>query len=495
MIPFFKILHIDENGIETNLNSFISDFQTSQVSEAKKNNLNLNLKNPNNKLNNINFKRDDSTIKVYLDWEPIVSQDPLIVSNIDTINWNTNDKGQNSIKIKSLDKTGLFLSKLWSFAYSDQTPNPYVGGVGLKADEGIRHVVESSQDNLPESEWITFNNVVSTKSDGTAFTKDVNTAKTWKPLYEWLNEFSTAESTEDNRTYVYYLDENRDLHWHYPWQKQTTNLTSTIDSLVTTIPVISTSSYADSGVILIEDEQITYTAKTSTSFTGASRGANGSSADSHVSGEEVTGQKIQTGVGGVYSMKINTDGDGEYNMIIYNAGKVPENYEYLWYEIDESELGGNLKMKFYDWKDISLSTFNTEKVWTDPVTGFVWTDNDSNYPKPNGSALSGGNPWHPSWKSSLVITSDDDYQSEFITHILNKGRQKALAFFRTGREKFKAEVNFKGTTYYKVNDLITLFQVRQGITKRLRVKEVRHNVIGGWTTNILLETDEAVSAS
>jgi len=54
-----------------------------------------------------------------------------------------------------------------------------------------------------------------------------------------------------------------------------------IDNSVSTIPVDSTTGFATTGTILIGSELITYSGKTSTTFTGATRGAEGTTATSH----------------------------------------------------------------------------------------------------------------------------------------------------------------------------------------------------------------------
>jgi len=54
-----------------------------------------------------------------------------------------------------------------------------------------------------------------------------------------------------------------------------------IDNAVTTIPVDSTTGFASTGTILIGSELITYSGKTSTTFTGATRGAEGTTAAAH----------------------------------------------------------------------------------------------------------------------------------------------------------------------------------------------------------------------
>jgi hypothetical protein len=68
----------------------------------------------------------------------------------------------------------------------------------------------------------------------------------------------------------------------------TTTLNGGIDAVVTTITVVSTSAFPTSGRLDIGTELITYTGKTPTTFTGCVRGANGSTAASHLTGATVT---------------------------------------------------------------------------------------------------------------------------------------------------------------------------------------------------------------
>ena len=78
-----------------------------------------------------------------------------------------------------------------------------------------------------------------------------------------------------------------DLHIKQEDDTVTTTLTSAIDDDDTTIPVSSTSSFDSTGTIIIDSENITYTGTTSTTFTGATRGAESTTAASHDSGATV----------------------------------------------------------------------------------------------------------------------------------------------------------------------------------------------------------------
>ena len=74
-------------------------------------------------------------------------------------------------------------------------------------------------------------------------------------------------------------------------QNPITTITGTtneaLDDSETAIDMVSTKQFATSGTILIGSEQITYTGKSTTALTGATRGANSTSAASHSDGAAV----------------------------------------------------------------------------------------------------------------------------------------------------------------------------------------------------------------
>lgn len=71
-----------------------------------------------------------------------------------------------------------------------------------------------------------------------------------------------------------------------------TTLTSTINSSIATIPVLFTTGFPSSGKLIIEDEHISYTAKTSTSFTGCVRGVDSTTNTSHNDGYVVSSTSL-----------------------------------------------------------------------------------------------------------------------------------------------------------------------------------------------------------
>jgi len=471
MIPFYKILHTDVDGVETNLNQYTLDFNISKGTEAKKNTITLNLTNANSKLNDINFITDDSSIKCYLDWNPITTQDPIISSTLNALSYGLDNKGKAKQKLKATDKTGLFLSKLWSQSIQQSS--------SIKVDAAVKQVIGHIND-FDTGTSVTTNNVATTKADGSAFDIDVDIAKTWKPGYEWLNELSQPNYTGEDRPYVYWVDEDNDLHWTYPFQKPNTTLSSTIDAIVTTVPVTSTVGYPDSGTFVIDDEIIAYSSKDSTNFLGCTRGYGFSSANSHTSGVTVTGQVLEEGTDDVYKMNIDTTDEGTYNFIIYNAGETPAGYEYLDYTLDETDIGKKFKMKFYDWKQIANDLSNTER-------------RNTGYGTTTGSYPDGGYPYTTSW--AAVVADDGEYQDAFIAEIVSRAENKAKSFFIGGQQRFKATIQMRGNLDFESNELVSVVSNKYGLTNFLRIKDIKHQLNSkGWITDMELSTDvDAIS--
>jgi hypothetical protein len=74
-----------------------------------------------------------------------------------------------------------------------------------------------------------------------------------------------------------------------------TDLDGGIDAVVTTINVTSAADFASSGQFRINDEVCTYTGKTATSFTGVTRGADNTTAASHLD-TDIVGERFSSGV-------------------------------------------------------------------------------------------------------------------------------------------------------------------------------------------------------
>ena len=121
-----------------------------------------------------------------------------------------------------------------------------------------------------------------------------------------------------------------------------TLLNGTINNSVTTVVVTSTTGFSATGTILIDSELITYTAITATTFTGCTRGTNGTTAASHTTGATVYNASTFTGWGQSISTTTFTQirlwseaNFGEYLLINPSNGPM-----YLW--IPSYNVSGNL---------------------------------------------------------------------------------------------------------------------------------------------------------
>ena len=82
---------------------------------------------------------------------------------------------------------------------------------------------------------------------------------------------------------LYVLNYNQYINSYITQEDEitTTTLDGALTDSATTITVASTTGFDSSGTIFIENEQITYTGTSSTTFTGATRGANNTTAAAH----------------------------------------------------------------------------------------------------------------------------------------------------------------------------------------------------------------------
>ena len=109
-----------------------------------------------------------------------------------------------------------------------------------------------------------------------------------------LRKSSTLGNASRHLSYIDY----KEYMDHFIRQEDdtvTTTLSSGINSSVTTVPVSSASSFESTGTIIINEESMTYTGTTSTSFTGVTRAAESTTAASHDSGDTVA----QISAGGI----------------------------------------------------------------------------------------------------------------------------------------------------------------------------------------------------
>ena len=113
---------------------------------------------------------------------------------------------------------------------------------------------------------------------------------------------------------------------------ETTTLSQSHTDSVTTITVTRTSGFDSTGTLYVGNEQITYTAiGSSTTFTGATRGANGTTASAHNSAVQVA----QFDSGGIPQYVIRTP-DNNYILYPYPTKSFSIKYDYFTFPSDMS---------------------------------------------------------------------------------------------------------------------------------------------------------------
>ena len=114
---------------------------------------------------------------------------------------------------------------------------------------------------------------------------------------------------------------------------KSTTLDGALTDSATTITVVSTTDFASSGTLFVGNEQITYTGTTSTTFTGATRGANSTTAAAHDSGTTVA----QFDQGGVPEHVVRTP-DNNYLLYPFPNKSYSIKFDYFTFPSDMSEL-------------------------------------------------------------------------------------------------------------------------------------------------------------
>ena len=114
----------------------------------------------------------------------------------------------------------------------------------------------------------------------------------------------------------------------------TTTLSQSHTDSVTTITVASTTGFDSSGTLFIGNEQVTYTGTTSTTFTGATRGAGSTTASAHDSG----GQVAQFTDGGLPQFIVRTP-DNNYLLYPFPTKSYSIKFDYFTFPSDMSAHG------------------------------------------------------------------------------------------------------------------------------------------------------------
>jgi len=359
------------------------------------------------------------------------------------------------INVKCVDKTYVLFNRILAKAftatdgltapemiqkvirYSSQNPEGLFQGTA--GDAGTRYDVDARL--VSESGYIT-DTRRNTKEDGSANANtdfpEVELAKVWKPVYEWIKDLSQVEMTNSvteqgdvlvyGRPFIFWVDESNAFHWVYP------------------------SDTPDSTIVVGTDEV---------------RNANMSKSVFDVT-----------------------------NMIIYNVGDDMYGTGLYYYAVDLTSKVRTLKMRYVPMTDISKKWISA-----DYATGTLAADRDGApagkpVPQfPTSYPLSACVfPPTENFANVASISDDGDYNDALRERCLAEGDKRAKALLSgLSNARWKGTVTMKGTIY-AAGDLIKFTDDRIGLNEVLiRVMTVRHSFNkNGWQTTLELEQDTDV---
>lgn len=437
------------------------------------------------------------------------SADLIMSAEIQEINTKTDSK-TTQVKLSCVDKVYVILNVLWSSNYLEdgdfntaplmvQNVIRWASSNGIQGKKGY----DSNGDfvlNGPyqidarlESEG---GFIEDTRQDGTAF-PTTSLAKVFKPIYEWLDELSSLEQTNDfdgtesednpvqDRNMMYYIDQNNKFHWFYPKDQVVASLTTAIASSgsITTIEVDSTDNFDSKGTVQIGAEMFEYTGTTSTSFTGVTRSTDNTSAEAHAVGDDVSSyQVIEEGDITKGSRVLKSDVTLKtydiINAVIFNAGDDMNGSGILGFFYDKTTESPKLKMVYKAWTTIARDMKRTEKVKGTQLgaTTITHVDGDE-YDYPSDYTFYGVGQSLPWWNPGADIDSDSDFNNSLRDAATYAGKYKAKQLTSSrGNQRYKGTVTLQFRRFNPGN-LVKYTSGLSGLRgKFLRIKKAQYNL-------------------
>jgi hypothetical protein len=475
--------------------------------------------------NDIRFKEGD-VIKIYakqlLDSYSAIdtsdtSPDLLMTGEVEEVTVRL-EAASAKVTLSVVDKTYVILNKVFT--------KPIRASDNLTTPEAVQLVIQGVTDEV-ESDGVSFDNngdpvnngiygvdarlasdggfIEDERIDGSSFPV-VSISKVYKPAYEWIQELSSLEYTNDflgadnadsptqDRQMIFYMDEKNKFHWFYPRDAVNNTLSSAINSSTTTIPLTDASTFPTAGTVFIGAERIDYTGKSTNDLTGATRGANNSTATSHSSGALVT-TAIQIVEGSVASSHVFRGGSMTkktfdiINYVIFNCGKDLRGNGITHYHFERSTKSKTLKGTYKPYTEVARELFKAELdegnlIEDNTQTTFNW---QGNFYKADTYGFT------TTWGIDTTGFSDSDYNSAFRARckVLGKGKAETLTK-RRGSPRWKGTLNMEFKRY-TAGEQVEFTSTRAGINYQpLRIKKVRYviNKSGG-QVSLDVEEDEA----
>lgn len=344
-----------------------------------------------------------------------------------------------------------------------------------------------------------------------------------KPIYEFIEEISQTENTNSQteidadtyvarRKYRFRIDERNRFLWFYPGNSATSLLASDITAASTTITISSADmgNFQSSGRIQIDKELIDYTAKTTDSFTGCTRGVNNTTAAAHSSGATVfSDYNIIVGDSSTGFTVLNASLTKKVfdvvNHVIFRVGNDMNNSAIVDHYFHRESTLGVLRTVEKPYEDVAKKlkqdeldyatklgktslTKSTDTAGT-TVSGDVYeypADYNDFYPADAASKL-------PHWDPGASIASDTAFNSSFRVAAVKEGTNKAVALCsQRAKARWAGNIDLVGVKILP-GEMIVFTDTRHGLKRvPLRVKGVNHNITkNGWVTTLDVEEDDA----
>lgn len=532
----------------------VESINVKKDSQAKESHASITLKNPIDKVvsgfnqpftlynrdtNDIQFKEGDS-IKIYgaeidsfraLDTSAD-SADLIMSGEIAEVNVKGTKTGAKVI-LKIVDKTYTILNRIYTnvIPFSD----------GKRVPDIVKEIVRFVTNNT-ESDPVSFDDsgnlvtngiygldarkvsegtsslpayIEDTRIDGTNFPK-IALAKVAKPAYDWIQELSSLDSTNNfdgrdatlatddsdaptqDRQMIFWVDESNKFHWIYPKGVLTTTLDGAINDSVTTISLIDASDFPENGSVFIGTERIDYIGKSSNDLTNCTRGANNTTAASHSDGDSVRNaititEGDTTGPYKLLSFNLTKKTFDIVNFVVFNCGADLYGNGITSYYFEKATKSKSLKDTFKAYNDfaskIIVEEINAGRLTLDNTTTSPFFFNGNRYKETTGD-YDGGAGITTDW--GTVVTSDSEYNTAVRDQSITKGKEAAQKLTaRRGSPRWKGTMEFKFQRFTP-GDLFEFTSTRAGINQQpLRIKTVQYNFtkMGAFVT-LTVEEDE-----
>jgi len=216
MIPYYLILWQKPDGGTVDIGKYCTRFTVKKAIQSKANIANFELQMSPLLLEgtdfldsekNLRFQMDQQ-INVYLSDEPIdINNSSHLLSALTITNIEPRLSTDSIvIRIDAMDKTAKLLSKSGAKNYSGTSP------------EIIRDIINDWAPDI-SADLDTDGGYIDSTPGGTATTFPTKQYPyVYKPIFDAVDELSQPSYTNDDRPYIFWVDENNNFHWTYPAQ-------------------------------------------------------------------------------------------------------------------------------------------------------------------------------------------------------------------------------------------------------------------------------------